>query len=167
MESSWWHQTSLNTFDYQTSKTTASSRPSHAVLAANWCSPSGHSETDLWGQKMYQNQGFVSKKAWHTKCQTQGLSLKLCRILLVALANSNHSHIKSSSDDFQDQTDGLQQRSCCGKTIQCAGQSPPFDKKTEKKTKCVSYQHKKCCLHLTPHRRKKKTWRLLVIATYL
>jgi len=62
---------------------------------------------------------------------------------LVALAGTNHSHIKSSSDDFQDQTDGLQQRSCCGKTIQCAGQSPPFDKKLKKKTKCVSYQHKK------------------------
>lgn len=42
MESSWWHQTSFNTFDYQTSKTTASPGPSHAVLAANWCSPSGH-----------------------------------------------------------------------------------------------------------------------------
>ena len=36
--------------------------------------------------RMYQNQEFVSKKAGHTKCQTQGLSLKLCRILFVALA---------------------------------------------------------------------------------
>ena len=158
MESSWWHQTSLNTFDYQTSKTTASSPgPSHAVLAANWCSPSGHSETDLWGQKMYQNQGFVSKKAWHTKCQTQGLSLKLCRILLVALANSNHSHIKSSSDDFQDQTDGLQQRSCCGKTIQCAGQSPPFDKKLKKKNKmCQLPTQKVLFTPYTPPAQKKR-----------
>lgn len=140
MESSWWHQTSLNTFDYQPSKTTASSSgPSHAVLAANWYSPSGHFHRNRSVRSKnvskLKTKSLFQKKAGHTKCQTQGLSLKLCRILLVALANSNHSHIGLVMI-FQDQTHGLQQRSCCGKTIQCAGQSPPKQKTEKKKKRC-------------------------------